>query len=138
MSYISEALEYLNILDEDRSSKSTINSYMIVLLTHMLKCRYQNEYENKASWRASIRNSYKGIVTQFPVVGKGVLYKIFYLKQLDLERLYKLARIDAQTETNLPLNTFPESCPWTKEQLINLDFINNFIEEYGQDVNKNS
>lgn len=138
MSYISEALEYVNILDEDRSSKSTINSYMIVLLTHMLKCRYQNEYGNKASWRASIRNSYKGIVTQFPVVGKGALYKIFYLKQLDLERLYKLARIDAQIETNLPLNTFPESCPWIKEQLINLDFINNFIEEYGQDVNKNS
>ena len=78
MSYISEALEYLNILDEDRSSKSTINSYMIVLLTHMLKCKYQNNYENKASWRASIRNSYKGIVTQFTVVGRGSLYKIFY------------------------------------------------------------
>lgn len=138
MSYISEALEYLNILDEDRSSKSSINSYMIVLLTHMLKCKYQNGYEDKASWRASIRNSYKGIITQFPVVGKGALYKIFYLKQMDLDRLYKLARIDAQSETNRPLDTFPKSCPWTREELISLEFINEFLDEYCQDVMKDS
>ena len=133
MSYISDALERLSILDEDRSSKSSINNYMIILLTHMLKCKYQNNYENKASWRGSIRNSYKGIITEFPVVGKGALYKVFYLKHLDLDRLYQLARIDASEETGIPIYEFPKACPWTKLELINLDFINKFIEEFGQD-----
>lgn len=130
MSYISEALEYLNILDENQSAKSAINSSMIVMLTHMLKCEYQPEYKNKSSWLASIWNSYKNIVSQFTAIGKGVMFKIFYMKTLDLDTLYKIAVKDASKETGKPLDIFPDKCPWTKLELVNLDFINKFIEKY--------
>ena len=130
MSYISEALEYLNILDENQSAKSAINSSMIIMLTHMLKCEYQPEYKNKSSWLASIWNSYKNIVSQFTAIGKGVMFKIFYMKTLDLDTLYKIAVKDASKETGKPLDIFPDKCPWTKLELVNLDFINNFIEKY--------
>ena len=32
------------------------------------------------------------------------------------------ARLLAQNETGLPLSTFPETCPWTHEQILDDDF----------------
>ena len=133
MSYISEALQYLDILDEAQSSKSAINSSMRVLLTHMLKCKYQNNYEHKSSWRASIKNSFENMYDQFPRIGKGVLYKRFYLREMNLEGIYQQSRNNAAEETGLPLESFPEKCEWTREQLIDFNFITNFINTYGKD-----
>ena len=130
MSYISEAIDYLNLL-EDNSSKAAINSSLIVLLTHMLKCKYQPEYKNKASWVGSIWSAYKNIVSQFPAVGKGALYKIFYLKKVDLNTIYKIAKRDASVETGKNISVFPNDCEWTKEQLTDYDFITDFINNYG-------
>ena len=135
MGYISEALYTLDLL-EDQGSKSAINNYIVVLLTHMLKCKYQPEYENKSSWRASIWNSFKGFTNEFIAIGKGSLYKNFYLRQLDLDRLYKLARKDASIETGLNIDIFPTNCEWNKHQLSDFDFINDFMDTYGSDNQK--
>ena len=134
MSYISDALEQLRILDENKSSQNNINSQLIVLLTHMLKCKYQPEYKHKSSWRASIWNSHKSFTNEFISIGKGTLYKNFYMKQVDLDRLYFISRVDASNETGKSLDTFPEKCEWTKEQLANSYFIHDFINTYGQDI----
>lgn len=127
---IYEALCALRILEEDNSSKRAIKSTLRVMLTHMLKSKYQPEYENKNSWRNSILNSFQNITDEFPVVGKGSLYKNFYMKDLDLQDVYENAIISASEETNEPLSYFPADCEWTKEQLVDKKFIYNFINKY--------
>lgn len=127
---IHEALCLLNILDEDNSSKSAIKNNLRILLIHMLKAKYQSEYENKNSWRNSILNSFQNITDEFPAIGKGTLYKNFYMKILDLQDVYENARIKASEETDKPLSDFPTKCEWTKEQLIDKNFIYDFMNEY--------
>jgi hypothetical protein len=36
---------------------------------------------------------------------------------------YPSARVEAAGETDLPLNTFPATCPWTLDQIRNPDFL---------------
>lgn len=127
---IREALEALNVLEEDASSKRSIQSNLEVMLTHMLKAVYQPEYENKSSWRASILNGYKGIMREFPVPYKGALYKKYYLRELDLEFIYRDAVLTASEETGKDINVFPKKCPWTKEQLVNTEFVSEFMNKY--------
>lgn len=136
MSYVIDALYDLELL-ENQQSKSTIKSCLRVLLVHMLKCKYQPEYQDKKSWRNSIINSFEKIDDQFPKIGKGALYRKFYLKELDLNRIYQQARIKASKETSKPLDVFPKTCEWTKEQLIDYTFINQFVDVYGIDKNYN-
>lgn len=127
---IYEALCALRILEEDNSSKRAIKSNLRVMLAHMLKAKYQSEYENKNSWRNSILNSFNNITDEFPTIGKGSLYNNFYIRDLDLQGVYENARINASEETNKPLSTFPANCEWTKEQLVDREFIYNYINKY--------
>jgi hypothetical protein len=39
-----------------------------------------------------------------------------------LTRRYRAARMLARDQTGLPLATFPESCPWTVEQVLDQEF----------------
>ncbi len=121
----------LSILDESKRQESSIKSYLTILLTHMLKCKYQYDYPDKHSWRNSIYNSVSGIRIEFKGINKGSLYKSFYAKTLNIDEIYDLARKRASTETRLPLSYFPEECEWNRFDLINTDFIYNFINEYG-------
>ena len=126
---IQEALQALNILDES-DSKSKIKNNLYGMLTHMLKSKYQPEYENKSSWRGSIWSNYTNIANEIPVMGKGALYKNFYMRQLNLQDIYENAVIRASEETGKPIDVFPKECEWTKEQLSDKKFIYNFMNEY--------
>lgn len=129
--YIKEALD----LDEGiREDKKAVASYLEVLLTHMLKCKYQNSYPNRSSWKASIKNSVKGMFKAFGSSYKGVVYKRYYLRELDLDGVYADARDNAIEETGYPESIFPKKCPWTKEQLVDRGFIERFIKEYVSEV----
>lgn len=122
------------IMNESRREEKAIKSAMRVLLCHMLKCKYQNNYSTKISWRTSIKNSYRDIIDEFKDIGKGSLYKKFYMRDFNLELAYQLGRDDAIEETGLPESIFPEKCPWTREQLVDRQFIKDFVNQYGQDV----
>ena len=126
---VREALIALNVLEEDASSKRSISSNLRIMLIHMLKCVYQSDYKNKNSWRASIINGYNSITDEFPDY-KGTLYKNFYLKDLRLDKIYSGAVMIASEETGYSKNVFPQECPWTKEQLVNPEFIIEFINRY--------
>ena len=135
MSYIQDFFAEA-LLNEKQAQEKTIKSNLIVLLTHMLKCKYQNEYPNKSSWRDSILNSFIDITLEFKERrGKytGAMYKKFYLRDVSLDRCYKVAMRKASKETGLNISVFPPECEWTKRDLINQDFIFDFIDEYGQD-----
>lgn len=128
---------YEAFLEESKREEKAIKSNMRVLLCHMLKCKYQNDYSNKLSWRASIKNSFRNIIDEFDEKHNefsGALYKKFYLKNFNLNRCYELAVFDAADETGLYDSDFQKECPWTKEQLIDSKFIREFLSTYGRDA----
>ncbi|TFF27114.1 DUF29 domain-containing protein [Jiella endophytica] len=40
-----------------------------------------------------------------------------------VDEAYRAARVDAADETELPLSTFPETCPYTVDQLRDRDYL---------------
>ena len=102
------------LLNENQSQEKTIKNSLIILLMHMLKCKYQNDYPDKSSWRK---------------------YKKYYLRDVSLDKCYKMAVRKASEETRLKVSVFPSECEWTKRELIDQDYIFEFIDKYGQDNN---
>lgn len=118
-------------LEEGQSERSAIMNQLKRLLIHMLKCKYQNGYENKSSWRGSIIDAESSLLNCFIDVGKGALYNVFYMRNMPFDRIYRDAVRKASFETHLPESVFPKKCEWTKEELTDEFFIDRFIEEYG-------
>lgn len=99
-----------NLIEEieslGRSEKRTLQSYLEVLLMHMLKTTYQPEYHTK-SWDLSIRNSRvkaRQVLDENPSL-KPKLGEI-------IKKAYELARLGAAQETGLDETLFPKECPW--------------------------
>lgn len=110
------ALDVENLIEEidsmGSSQKNALQSYLFNVLIHLLKWQYQPERRG-TSWRYSIRNGRNAIerllennpslVPQLPVF---------------ITTEYRRARREAADETNLPLTTFPDQCPFTVEQIV--------------------
>jgi hypothetical protein len=109
------------LVNEGISDKREVISYATVLMIHLLKCEYQPEKISK-SWHNSIEDSSYNL--QLDIEQSKVLYN--YLKA-NLDRAYIKARSKASRETNLPLNTFPKECPYKIDDLLNDDWIYNFL-----------
>lgn len=93
-----------------------LESRLAVLFMHLLKWMYEPSHRG-ASWTNTIREQRRMIpfhLKKYPGL-KGKLVTI-------LEDSYELAREGARDETGLPLNVFPEKCPWTFEQALNPEF----------------
>ena len=120
-------------ISESRTEQRVIRNNLLILLLHMLKCKYQNEYTHKSSWRKSIYNAFDAIVGEFKGIGKGSLYNSYYRRKLDLNQIYRTARINAIEETGKLESDFPVECEWTKEQLTDINFIDAFINTWGKD-----
>ena len=88
------------------------------LVTHLLKWQYQpSRRQTGHSWRSTIRTQRQEIadlVEQSPSLRCTVPDALM--------ARYALAREHASTQTRLPLATFPETCPWTPEQVLDTDF----------------
>ncbi len=109
-------LDIENLIEEieslGRSEKRTLQSYMEVLLMHMLKTKFQSEKRSK-SWALSIKNSrlkIKQVLEENPSL-KPKLPDI-------IKKSYESARLDAAQETDLDEKTFPKRCPWSKEEIL--------------------
>lgn len=110
-------LDITNLIDEiesmGKSQKRAIESYLNVLLLHLLKWNYQPD-RRSGSWKSSIRNSRRAIqkrTQESPSLAS-------YPETVFLE-CYALARENAADETGLPLDIFPETPPFTIEQALN-------------------
>ncbi|TGE02741.1 DUF29 domain-containing protein [Methylobacterium nonmethylotrophicum] len=95
--------------------KSLVSAWRVVLL-HMLKVDYQPERRTR-SWALSIRDQRDeaaDVLTDSPGLKS----------RLDeaMARAYRGARLDAARETGLPLQTFPETCPYTRDEMITRDY----------------
>ena len=101
-----------------KSDWRELASRIAVLLRHLLKWRYQPERRQRGrSWRSTIweqRSRLRRLLRQSPSLAP--------LVPLTLQEEYAEARQRASEETGLPLVTFPEACPWTAEQVLDVDF----------------
>ena len=111
--HIAEEIE-----DVGKSERRELESRMAVLLAHLLKWQYQTERQGN-SWLRTIKVQRKGIASR--------LHKTPSLKS-DLQDaewwdgVWAEALNIATRETGFLYEAFPESCPWTLEQIMDPDF----------------
>jgi hypothetical protein len=114
-----DTLDVENLAEEieslGRSERFAIESHLQNLLTHLLKWRYDPATEPRRGWRITIRNARLDIAKR--ALGHLQNYPAQYLATA-----YRHAREDAADETDLPLTTFPETCPWSVAQVLAEDF----------------
>ena len=94
-----------------RSEKRTLESFLINLLLHMLKIRYQPGKHTR-SWDLSIKNSKHK--AQVCLKENPSLKKL--IPEL-IKEAYFTARLRAIDETGLEDKIFPNDCPWKAKDL---------------------
>jgi hypothetical protein len=110
---LAEEIESLGI-----SQKHALQSHMHQLVMHLLKWRYQPAGRQLGhSWRTSINNQRIEIELLLDN-NPGFTSRLADI----LHERYPRARKHASSETGLPLTTFPPTCPWTVEQILDDDF----------------
>src|SRR5271166_1464490 len=99
-----------------RAEKRELISRLSVLLLHLLKWRYQPEKQSP-SWEASIkvqRNRIADHLDDNPSL-KPLLPQALASADRD-------AALEAVAETGLIQSTFPETCPWTVDEVLDEGF----------------
>jgi hypothetical protein len=121
------ALDVENLLEEIRdlgsAAEQRLESALVVLLLHMLKWRYQPERRTR-SWFFSMREGRK--------LARKVLLKNPSLKPLRdglIAEAYDTARDGTADETGLKLSLFPETCPFTWDEMMDEGFTEGLFED---------
>jgi Domain of unknown function DUF29 len=94
-----------------KSDRRSLESHLYIVLMHLLKWQYQPERRGN-SWESSIdngRDAIRRLLKDSPSLRPQA-------PTLAVEE-YPGARRKAAKETGLPLNTFPEHCPFTVDQI---------------------
>ncbi|MCQ0988260.1 DUF29 domain-containing protein [Jiella marina] len=114
------ALDIANLVDEVESlgrwEKREIESRVLVLMIHLLKWAYQPDARS-TGWRGTIEEQRRRIGM---VLRDSPSLKSFPSEILDGE--YRVARVKAAGETGLAEETFPVSCPFTIDQVLDEGF----------------
>lgn len=96
----------------NKSNERELESYLIVMLTHLLKWEYQPD-KRCGSWKGSINNS------------RNRINKLFKHQQSLKKRVnefvaesYNEAKEWASVDTGLRIGLFPQSCPYSLDDLL--------------------
>jgi hypothetical protein len=115
-----EALDRAALAEEIESvgkrERREVRRWLQLLLQHLLQWRYQPS-ERVGSWRHPIRNArweIAAVLADSPSLRDQVPGMLL--------AGYTEARLDVSDATGLPLSTFPETCPWTPEQVLHAAF----------------
>jgi hypothetical protein len=102
--------------DMGKSERRAIESWLKVLILHLLKWRLQ-PMRRGVSWQQSIDNARDEIVRRLQDSPS-------LRSRLDemISARYPAVRRMAMRETGLPLETFPEACPFALNDLLDEDF----------------
>lgn len=108
-------VDIANLIEEvesmGRSEKRSLESRLIVLLTHLLKWQYQPVRRGK-SWELTIKGQRVNcldVLDDNPSL-KSKLDELF-------AKSYYRAKLEAAKETGLDEDFFPETCPYTLNQV---------------------
>lgn len=120
------ALDLANLAEEIESlgneQAHAVESHLVIVLTHLLKWRYQSQRRSRG-WRTSVRVGRQQIARRLRR-NPGLRPDL----SLMLTAAYADARTRAMDDTSLPLATFPETCPWAVDQVLNEEFLPEAIE----------
>ncbi len=103
--------------DMGRSQKDAVESNLQIVLMHLLKYRYQPRKRSN-SWRYTIlehRDRLERAFQHSPSLEN-------YFDEVFAD-CYRKARRKASAETGLSISTFPDECPFSKEEVLNSDFL---------------
>jgi hypothetical protein len=116
-----EDLDWHNLLEEieslGRREKKAIKSNLRIVILHLLKWNYQVEKRSQ-SWIYSIAEHRQRLYDDFEISPslRGYFQEIFL-------KVYEEARKLASKETGLPLNYFPETCPFFLEKVLDENWL---------------
>ena len=117
----SAGLDWDNLAEEIRSlggsERSEIRSRLAVILLHLLKWEHQPS-KRKAGWAASLLESRDQLNERLKESPSLRSYPATVL-----DKQYQVARLRASDETDLPLQTFPERCPYDLAQILDESFL---------------
>lgn len=111
LEHLAEEIEALS-----KSDKRAIKSYLVRILFHLLKWRYQPEQRSE-SWENSIADSRLAIRL---ILEDSPSLKAYPAEVL--EDAYRQARRQNPQNPAVDRGQFPASCPWTVEQALREDF----------------
>lgn len=116
-----EDIDLSNLIEEvedlAKRDKRALRSHLKGLLMHLLKGQSQPS-KRSSSWKASISNArieIADILSDSPSLKN-------YLPTI-ADQVYVSARILAADETGLAITLFPNSCPYSLTQVLDLDFL---------------
>jgi len=109
--HIAEEIESMG-----KTEKRELISRLTVLLLHLLKWRFQPG-KRAASWEASVKVQRNRLIDHLDDNPS-----LRPLAPAALATAYRDAVIEAVAETGLPGPMFPETCPWTLEQILSAEF----------------
>ena len=104
------------ILDVGRNEYDKLESALRVLLTHMLKWDHQPEKRTR-SWENTIaeqQNRAERQLSENPSLKARVTEAV--------QHGYRSARLEASTETNMDVESFPEECPYDWHAILHRPF----------------
>jgi hypothetical protein len=115
-----DELDIDNLVDElesmSRRDKREILSRLKIVLMHLLKWKYQPQ-KRSGSWESSIRTN-RDEIAQILIDSPSL--KNYPVQVLD--QAYPLSRKNAASETGLALTIFPETSPFSIEDVLNQEF----------------
>jgi len=100
-----------------KSARRELTNRLAVLFAHLLKWKFQPERRGN-SWKNSIEEQRDEII-ELIEDSPSLKYEL----NDKLERAYKRGVLIASTETEMPKEMFPENCPFTLEDCLNIDFL---------------
>jgi hypothetical protein len=116
-----ELVDWENVAEEietlGRTERREIENRLAIAILHLLKWQFQPE-RRKGGWEASIRvqrRELKQLLAENPSLSA--------LPAQSLQHCYDRARIEAEHETGLAYETFPQTCPFTADQVLDDGFL---------------
>jgi hypothetical protein len=116
LEHIAEEIE-----DVGKSEQRELENRMAILLAHLLKWEYQPARRG-ASWQKTIKVQRAQVNRR---IQKTPSFKHTLQDTEWWEDTWGDAITQASKETGIELTVFPEICPWTPEQILDLEFFPN-------------
>jgi hypothetical protein len=109
--HIAEEIESMG-----KTEKRELVSRLTVLIMHLLKWQFQPTGRGK-SWRLSI------VEQRYKLADHLADNPSLTAKMPEaIANAYRLALVEAERETDLPVTTFPAACPWDFDEIMDDDF----------------
>ncbi len=115
-------LDVEHLIEELESMSATERRELIsrleILLMHLLKWQFQPAFQGR-SWVLTIKEQRLRLDDH---LDENPSLKNSEILQTALEKAYRRALVAAEKETGLASKTFPKSCPYSFEQMMDMEF----------------